>query len=102
VHLVILFDCGDITEQYGTDFVLFEVLGHAINGLTTGCIEFEELALHGVLQTVDARNAVAHRDNGADFACLDIGRQRIQLLAQRLIDCLGGDFSHLHSPPYSW
>ena len=57
LHLVVFLDCGDVTKQHGADFVLFEVLGHTVDGLAVGTHELEELARHGVLEAVDARLA---------------------------------------------
>ena len=45
-------------------------------------------------QAVDARNAVADLDDRAHFARLDADVQLLQLLLQRLVDGLCGDFSH--------
>ena len=76
------------------DFVLFEVLGHTVDGLAVGTHELEELARHGVLEAVDARDTVADLDDGSDFARFDARIERIELLAQCLVNRLCGDFSH--------
>ena len=92
--LVVLLDCGDVTQKHGADLVLFEVLGEAVNGLAAFSDELEQLAGHGVAQAVDARDAVADLDDRAHLAGLDADVQRVELLAQRLVDGLCGDFSH--------
>ena len=94
LHLVVFLDCGDVTKQHGADFVLFEVLGHTVDGLAVGTHELEELARHGVLEAVDARDTVADLDDGSDFARFDARIERIELLAQCLVNRLCGDFSH--------
>ncbi len=93
-HLVVLLDCGDVTQKHGAHLVLFEVLGHTVDDLAGGAHELEQLACHGVLETVDARDAVADLDDGAHLAGLHARGQRVQLLAQGLVDRLCGDFSH--------
>ena len=92
--LVVLLDCGDVTQKHGADLVLFEVLGKAVNGLAALSDELEQLAGHGIAQAVDARNAVADLDDRAHFARLDADVQLVELLLQRLVDGLCGDFSH--------
>ena len=94
LDLVVLLDCGDVTQKHGTDFVLFEVLGHAVDGLAVGTDELEQLARHGVFQPVDARDAVADLDDRADLAGFDARVERVELLAQCLVNRLRGDFSH--------
>ena len=92
--LVVLLDCGDVTQKHGADLVLFEVLGQAVHGLAALSDELKQLAGHGIAQAVDARNAVADLDDRAHFARLDADVQLLQLLLQRLVDGLCGDFSH--------
>ena len=46
------------------------------------------------LQTVDARDAVADLDDGADLARFDARVERVKLLAQCIVNRLCGDFSH--------
>ena len=93
-NLVVLLDCRDVTQEHGAHFVFLEVLGQAVDGLAALPREFQKLAGHGVLQAVDARNAVADLDDGADLARLDARVQGVKLLAQRFVDRLCGDFSH--------
>ena len=52
------------------------------------------LAITTLAQAVDARNAVADLDDRAHFARLDADVQLLELLLQRLVDGLCGDFSH--------
>ena len=65
-----------------------------VDGLAVGTHELEELARHGVLEAVDARDTVADLDDGSDFARFDARIERIELLAQCLVNRLCGDFSH--------
>ena len=50
--------------------------------------------LDDIAQTVDAGNTVADLDDRTDFARLNADVQRIELLAQGVVDSLSGDFSH--------
>ena len=94
LHRVVFLDCCDVTEQHGADFVLFEVLSHTVDDLAGGAGELEEFACHRILQAINASNTVADLDDGSHFAGFDTGVQRVELLAQRLVDRLCGDFSH--------
>ena len=49
------------------------------------------------LRPIDARDTVADLDDGSDFARFDARIERIELLAQCLVNRLCGDFSHQHS-----
>ena len=94
MDLVVFLDCGDVTEKNGSDLVLFEVLGQTVHGFAALADELEELACHGAFQTVNARDAVADLDDGADLAGINAYLQILQLLAQSFVDRLCGDFSH--------
>ena len=93
-YLVVLLDSSDVAQQNRADLVLFEVLGHAVHGLAVNTHELQQLARHGVFQAIDARDAVAHLDDGAHLAGFDAGAQRVELLAQRVVNGLCGDLSH--------
>ena len=94
LDLVVFFDCGDIAEKNGADFVLFEVLSQTVHGLTAFAHEFEQLAGHGIFQAIDTCDTVANLDDGTDFARLNARIEGIELLAQRSLNRLCGDFSH--------
>ena len=94
LDLIVFLDCGDVTEEHGADFVLFEVLSQAVDDLAALAHELEELACHSVLQPVDTCDTVAHLDDGSDLARFDTGIEGIELLAQCLVNRLCGDFSH--------
>ena len=93
-NLIVLLDCGDVAEQNGADFVFFEVLSQAVHGLAAFADELEELACHCVTQAVDARDAVADLDDRTHLTRLNADVQRVELLAQCLVDSLSGNFSH--------
>ena len=92
--LIIFLDCGDVTEKNGADLILFEVLGQAEHGLTVGSDELEKLASHRVLQTVNTSDAVADLDDGTDLAGINAHFKGGQLLTQRFVNGLCGNFSH--------
>ncbi len=92
--LVVFLDCGDVTQKHGADLVLFEVLGQTVHGLAALSDELEQLTGHGIAETVDARDAVADLDDRAHLAGLDADVQRVELLLQRGVNGLCGDFSH--------
>ena len=92
--LVVFLDCGDVTEKHGADLVLFEVLGQTVDGLATLADKLEQLTGHGIAEAVDASDTVADLDDRADFARFHADVQRVELLAQRGVNGLCGDFSH--------
>ena len=94
LHRIVFLDCSDIAQQNGAHFVLFEVLGHTVDNLAGRAGELQKFACHRILQAVNASNTVAHLDNRTRFAGFHTGVQRIELLAQRRVDRLCGDFSH--------
>ncbi len=71
--LVAFLELEVVAEDGGADVVLFQVehqARHRLTGLRGG--ELEHLARHRRLQAVDAGDAVAHLEHGADFR--DVGR----------------------------
>ena len=95
VDLVVFFDSVGIAEQYGADFVFFKVLCKAVDGAPIGRNELQQLASHGVLQTVDTCNTVANLNYITELAGLDVGLEPFELLTQNLIDSASGNFRHL-------
>ena len=78
-------DLLELAEQHGADALLFEVQRDAEHAVR----ELEHLAGHRVLDAVHARDAVADRDDAADFGDVDVDREAADLLA----DDLGNLFS---------
>ena len=60
---VAFLDFLELAEQHGADALLFEVQRDAEHAVR----ELEHLAGHGVFDAVDARDAVANRNDAADF-----------------------------------
>ncbi len=80
LDLVAFADLGVIAEQNDADLVLFEVHGEAGDAVR----ELDELAGHALVEAVDARDAVAERDDGADLVDLDALLVVFNLAAQQL------------------
>ncbi len=79
-----------LTHQHRTDVVVFEVESDAFGAV----LEFEEFTGHGLLQAVDAGDAVAHRQNGADVADRDGLVVILNLLFEDGADLVGTDGNH--------
>ena len=82
---VAFLDFRELAEQHGADALLFEVQRDAEDAVR----ELEHLARHGVLDAVDARDAVAERDDAADFGDVHVDGKAADLVA----DDLGNFFS---------
>ena len=68
---VAFLDLRVVAEEHGADAVLFEVQRDAEDAVR----ELEHLAGHRALDAVHARDAVADRDDGADFGDVDLARR---------------------------
>ena len=86
LDLVALLELVELAEQHHADAVLFEIQGDAEQ--TVG--KLQHLAGHGLVHALHARNAVAHRDDRADFGDVDVEREAAQLFADdpRDVVCL--------------
>src|SRR5690606_29200089 len=83
-------DLGEVTEQHGTDALLFEVERDAHDAMR----ELEHLAGHGTLDAVHARDAIANRYDRAHFGDVDVDG----IVADLVADDLGDLFSlDIHS-----
>ena len=69
-----------LAEEHGADAVFFEVQRDAEHAVR----ELEHLARHRVLDAVDARDAVADRDDGADFGHVHVDGEAADLFADDL------------------
>ncbi len=87
-------DLRELAEQHGADALLFEIQRDAEDAAR----ELEHLAGHGVLHAVHARDAVANRDDAADFGDIDVDREASDLLANDLGD-LVSLYVHANSYP---
>ena len=80
-------DLGVRAEDHDTDVVGFEVEGHALGAV----VELDHLAGLDVVEAVDARDAVADRQHGADFRDLGFGVEVRDLVADDAGDFSGAD-----------
>ena len=90
---VAFLDLLEVAEQHGADAVLFEVQRDAEHAVR----ELEHLAGHGALDAVHARDAVADRDDAADFGHVDVDGVAADLVANDLGDFVRSDV-HLSDP----
>ena len=77
----------EVAEQHGADAVFLEVQRDAEDAVR----ELEHLAGHGALDAVHARDAVADRDDGADFGHVHVDGEAADLLADDLGDVFSLD-----------
>ena len=84
---VAFLDLRELAEEHGADAVLFEVQRDAEHAVR----ELEHLAGHRVLDAVHARDAVADRDDAADFGDVDVDGEAADLVADDLGDLFGFD-----------
>ncbi len=80
LDLIAFAQLGVVAEQYGTDLILVEV--HGQTGDAVG--EVDQFARHDLVQPMDAGDAVAQRDDGADLIHVDAVFVAFNLLAQQL------------------
>merc|ERR1712100_983686 len=64
LHRAAFLNAVSLTHQHRADVVVFEVQGDAFGAV----LKFNEFAGHGLLQAVNAGDAVAHGQDGADIA----------------------------------
>ena len=89
-HLVALFDLQVVAEDHGTDRGLLEV-----EDLSLGTVlEREQFTGHGVVETVDAGDSVAHLEYLTDLAEVDVTAILANLLGDHRRDLID---SELHS-----
>ena len=91
---VAFLDLLEVAEQHGADAVLFEVQRDAEHAVR----ELEHLAGHRALDAVHARDAVADRDDAADFGDVDLDGVAADLVANDLGDFFRSDV-HIDSCP---
>src|SRR4029078_9255141 len=89
---VALFDFLEFTQQHGADALLFEVERDAKHAVR----ELEHLAGHRILDAVHTRDAVANRDDAADFGHIDVDGEAPDLIADDLGYLFGLDVHLLH------
>ena len=92
---VAFLDLGVLAEQHRADAVLFEVQRDAEDAVR----KLEHLAGHGPLDAVNARDAVAKRDDAADFGDVDLDRVAADLVADDLGNFFSFDF-HVYPEIY--
>ena len=79
-----------VAEQHDADVVLFQVQRHALGAVR----ELHHLAGLHLVEAVDAGDAVADRQYGADFGDFRLGTEGRDLLFQNGGDFRGPDFHH--------
>src|SRR5215813_106868 len=77
LNLVAFFYLGVIAEQHNTDLVFLQV--HGDTGIVVR--EGEQFSRHDLVESVDTRNTVAQRDDGAHFVDRNLGFIVLDLLA---------------------
>ncbi len=82
LDLVAFLELAEVAEDDGADLGLVEVHGEAGDAVR----ELDELAGHDLVEAVDAGDAVAERDDGADLVDLDALLVVLDLLAEKLCD----------------
>ena len=90
LHRAAFLDAVSLTHEHRADVVVFEVQGDAFGAV----LEFEELTGHGLLQAVNAGDAVAHGENGADIADGNRLVVVLNLLLEDGADLVGTDGNH--------
>ena len=80
-------DLGVRAEDHDADVVGLEVEGHALDAV----VELDHLAGLDVVEAVDAGDAVADRQHGADFGDLRFGVEVRDLVADDAGDFSGAD-----------
>src|SRR2546425_3969087 len=94
--LIAFLDLGIGTEQHGPDVVLFQVEGQAINVVR----ELQQLPGHTFFETVDAGDAVAHRNHRADLGEFDLADIPFNLAPDDRANFCCSNLRHGTSPPY--
>ena len=84
-------DLGVRAEDHDADIVGFEVERHALGAV----VELDHLAGLDVVEAVDAGDAVADRQHGADLGDLGFGVEIRDLVADDAGDFSGADFHRL-------
>src|SRR5262249_30736942 len=91
--LVAFFDLGVVAHEHCADLVFFQVHGDAGDVVS----EVDHLAGHDLVEPVDAGDAVAERDDGADLVDLHLRFVVLDLLADELCDFVCLNSCHLYS-----
>ena len=95
LDLIAFLDLGVVAQQHRADLVLVQVhrqTGHAVR-------ELDQLAGHHLVQAMNARDAVAQRDDRADLVHLDPLLVVLNLLAKQLCYLIRPDLCHVVSLP---
>ena len=88
-------DLRVVAEQHRADALLFEVQRDAENAVR----KLEHLAGHRLFDAVHARDAVADRDDRADFGDVDIDGIAADLVADDLGNLFGFDVHEFYTGP---
>src|SRR5207248_9676702 len=82
LHLIALFDLLELAKEHRANALLFEVQRDTVDAVR----ELEHLSGHRIVDAVHARDAVADRNDAADFGHIDIDGKAPDLLADDLGD----------------
>ena len=94
LDLVAFVDLLRLAEDRGADVVLFEVQHHAVDVVR----ELEQLAGRGLVEAVDAGDAVAGRQHAAGLAHLDLALVLLDLALDDVADFRGANLHSLVPP----
>ncbi len=89
-NLVAFHDAGGFAQQHRAHLIFFQVQSDARNA----ALELDEFAGHHVLQAVNARDSVAHRNHRAGLGDVDRLIVVLDLLAQQARDFIRPNLSH--------
>ena len=90
LDLVAFLDLGVFAEQHHADLVFFQVHGDAGHAVREG----QQFAGHDLVESIDARDAVAQRDDGAGLVHGDLSFVVLDLLADQFRDFVCFDLCH--------
>ncbi len=93
LDLVAFLDLGGFTEKHGADLILFEVHGQARDAVGEG----EQFASHDLVQAMNAGDAVANGDHGANFIDGDLVFVVFDLLTNELCNLVCFNLGHVCS-----
>ena len=93
-----LVDLAILAKQDATDLVLLNILDHALDP----GVKHHDLAVHGVVHTVNGGNAVAYANNLAHFLVILVKVVIGDLLAENGYDLIRTDCCHYFTSPVSF
>ena len=89
-HFIAFADVLVFAQQHRAHLIFFKVHGDARNAVA----ELDQFARHHFVEAVNARDAVADRDDGADFAHVDGAVVILDLLPENACNLVCPNLSH--------